>query len=174
MGLENLSYPIGRFQPPAELTQNHLNAWIGSIKTFPERLEKAIAWLTTTQLDTPYRPGGWTVRQLVHHLADSHTNAYVRLKLGLTENEPTIKTYDQDAWAALPDAQLPVEISVRLLLPLHRRWVEILETMTDWERKIYHPGQAKWMSLAELTGHYAWHGEHHLAHVTGLIERKGW
>lgn len=172
--LESLSYPIGRFQSPTEITEDHLEKWTKSIQTFPERLEKAIGWLTTSQLNTPYRPGGWTVRQLVHHIADSHMNAYIRLKLGLTEEEPAIKPYDQDAWAALPDSQLSVEISLRLITALHRRWMEVLNIVDNWERKIYHPEQQTTLTLAELTGQYAWHCEHHLAHITGLIEREGW
>jgi len=172
--LEDLSFPIGPYERPAEITKDHLLDWINSIKTFPERLSKMTAWLTSTQLDTPYRPGGWTVRQLVHHLADSHMNAYLRLKLGLTENKPHIKPYDQDAWAQLPDSNLPVEVSLQLLTALHQRWIEVLQQVKDWKRTVYHPELEATLALDDLLSQYAWHGEHHLAHITALIEREGW
>lgn len=172
--LDELSFPIGPYNPPHEVTPEHRQKWVDSLESFPDNLEKAIAWLTTAQLDTPYRPEGWTVRQLVHHIADSHMNAYIRIKLGLTENEPSIKTYDQDAWAELKDATLSVEISLKLITALHSRWVAVLKDIKDWSLCVYNPDRAALLSLDDLTGYYAWHAEHHLAHIVKLIERKGW
>lgn len=172
--IDPLSYPIGKYTTPVEITEGHMNAWIDIIETFPAKLEKAVRWLSSAQLDTPYRPGGWSIRQLVHHIADSHMNAYVRLKLGLTEDNPNIKPYDQDAWAKLPDSKLLVEISLGIITGVHQRWVTILKSVEDWERTVYHPEQLATMTLDDLTGQYAWHCEHHLAHVLKLIEREGW
>jgi uncharacterized damage-inducible protein DinB len=165
-------FPIGPYQRPGEITPALLDAWIRSIHDFPVRLREVLAKLADSQLDTPYRQGGWTVRQLVHHLADSHLNAYTRFKLGMTEVAPAIKPYNQDAWAQLPDSYLPVEVSLQLISALHERWVTLLREVTDWQRLVYHPEQRKLLSLADLLGQYAWHGEHHLAQIMQLIARE--
>jgi uncharacterized damage-inducible protein DinB len=148
---------------------------INAIRGAAAAFRAAIEGLTDAQLDTPYRPGGWTVRQLAHHLPDSHLNAYVRFKLGLTESHPTIKPYDQAAWAGLPDATGPVAPSLDLLTALHQRWTLVLESMseTDFARTINHP-EAGSLRLDQLLAMYAWHGRHHTAHVTSLKERQKW
>lgn len=174
--MENLKYPIGRFlfQPPSTIRQRQ--AWIDDIAEAPARLRAAIAGLNEEQLDTPYRDGGWTVRQVVHHVADSHMNAYVRFRLALTEHEPTIKPYDEAAWAALPDArQAPVEVSLTLLDALHDRWTRLLRAMSDadFERHFRHP-ELGVVPLEKNLALYAWHGKHHAAHITALRERKQW
>lgn len=140
-------------------------------------MEIAIQNLDEHQLQTPYRDGGWTVHQLVHHIADSHMNAYMRFRLGLTENNPTIKTYNQDAWALLNDVKLlPANISITLLHALHKRLVAMLEDLNDeeWSRTVFHPEQKKEISVWDLLGMYAWHGKHHVAHITNLRERNNW
>ena len=172
----DLRYPIGRFEPPGRLTDDQRRECIAQIAEAPARLAAAVAGLTPAHLDTPYRPGGWTVRQLVHHIADSHMNAYTRFKLALTENEPTIKTYDEAQWAELADAKTPpIEPSLALLENLHRRWVMLLLSLTpaDWLRKFRHP---EWGSadVDFLLAQYAWHGRHHVAHITSLRRRNGW
>ena len=147
------------------------------ITFLPQHLENAILNLDESQINTPYRPEGWTVKQLVHHVADSHMNAYIRFKLGLTELNPAIKTYDEGAWANLSDTQnLPVNISLTLLHALHARWVEVLKGISteNWNRTVYHPEQKKEITLWHLLGMYAWHGKHHVAHVTALRERMKW
>lgn len=172
--IDPLSYPIGKYHTPPEITTGHLHAWIDIIRTFPEKLEKAVSWLSAAQLDTPYRPEGWTIRQLVHHIADSHMNAYIRLKLGLTEDNPSIKPYDQDAWAKLPDSKLLIETSLGIINGIHERWTAVLQSVEAWKRTVYHPEQLATLTLDDLTGQYAWHCEHHLAHIIRLIEREGW
>jgi uncharacterized damage-inducible protein DinB len=167
-------YPIGTFQVPDPIQTHHRQSWIESIISLPGRLEKAVGRLEAAQLDTPYRTVGWTVRQLIHHIADSHMNAYIRLKLGITEQKPTIRPYDQDAWALLPDSELPIEPSLGIIRHLHQRWACLLEFNRNWERTIYHPEYQVEQTLDELTGYYAWHSEHHLAQIVELIDRKGW
>ena len=169
-----LRYPIGPFEPRTTWNQNHLDRWIDIIQACPENLRAATRGLTDTQLDTPYRPGGWTVRQLVHHVMDSHANAYIRFKLGLTEDTPRITAYDQDAWAALPDSRtLPIEGSLRGLEAIHERWVAVLRAMRieDFDRTIDHP-ESGILSLGVLVQNYRWHSQHHVAHVTSLRERE--
>ena len=175
--LEALKFPTGRFHrpsfplPPAERTR-----MIDVIAETPSRLRAAVAGLSDQQLDTPYREGGWTVRQLVHHVPDSHINSYVRFRLGLTEDAPTIKTYEEAEWAQLADARsAPIEMSLMLLDALHERWVILLRAMTDadWRREITHPEHGK-LPLDFFLALYAWHGPHHVAHVTGLRKRNGW
>ncbi|MCR6718841.1 MAG: putative metal-dependent hydrolase [Chitinophagaceae bacterium] len=152
--------------------------WLADIKFLPITLEHALQNLDEAQLQTPYREGGWTVHQLVHHIADSHINAYCRFKLGLTEDNPTIKTYDEGLWAQLHDVEkLPINISITLLHALHARWFEALKYVTDDEwnnRTIFHPEHKKTLRLWYLLGMYAWHGKHHVAHITSLREAKGW
>ncbi len=174
--MEDLSFPIGKYiEKP--FSEDQLRVWINDIRFLPEDLERAIQNLDEQQLDTAYRPGGWTVKQLIHHVADSHMNAYIRFKLGLTEENPVIKPYRQDEWAKMPDTMnLPINLSLTILHAVHRRWVEILEHIKtgEWERTVVHPEYNKQMSLWYLLGMYAWHSRHHLAHVTRLRERMGW
>ncbi len=174
--MEDLRYPIGKYieQP---FSENQLKEWLIDIKFLPQHLENAILNLDEGQLNTPYRPEGWTVKQLVHHVADSHMNAYIRFKLGLTEENPTIKPYDEAAWANLSDTKnLPINISLTILHAVHARWMEILKAITseEWTRTVYHPEHKKNISLWDLLGMYAWHSRHHTAHVTALRERLKW
>jgi hypothetical protein len=174
--MEDPRYPIGKYidQPFSEqLLRERLN----DIKFLPQHLENAILNLDEAQLATAYREGGWTVKQLVHHVADSHMNAYIRFKLGLTENNPVIKPYDEAAWAEMTDTQhLPINISLTLLHALHSRWYEILKNMSpeDLDRTVFHPEHKKEMTIWYLLGMYAWHSKHHVAHVTNLRERMRW
>jgi hypothetical protein len=173
---EDLSFPIGKYVPQP-FSDTQLREWINDIKYLPQHLENAVLNLDEAQLNTSYRPGGWTVKQLVHHVADSHMNAYIRFKLGLTEDNPTIKPYDQDKWAEMSDTKnLPINISLTILHAVHLRWSEILKNIKpeEWDRTVVHPEHGKQMSLYYLLGMYAWHSKHHTAHVTGLRERNGW
>lgn len=174
--MEELKYPIGRFKFDGEATREKIEGWIGEIETLPRRLRKAVEGLSEEQFDTPYRPGGWSVRQVVHHLGDSHLNSYIRFKWTLTEERPRIKPYYEDRWAELPDSLAAnVEESLAFLEILHKRWVKLLRSLTDadWRREFDHP-ESGVNSLAKTLALYAWHGNHHLAHVTGLRERMGW
>jgi hypothetical protein len=174
--MEDLKYPIGRLVRPERMTAEEHQAAIATIAATPAKLRAAVAGLTDAQLDTPYRPDGWTVRQVVHHVPDSHMNAYIRFKLGLTEDEPTIRPYQEDRWARLPEAiSGPVEGSLALLETLHERWVAALRAMTedDWARPYRHPETGA-HRLDALLAVYAWHGPHHVAHITSLRERQGW
>jgi uncharacterized damage-inducible protein DinB len=173
----DLRYPIGKFHRHGELTEELRHRYIDDIERLPARLREAVKGLTQAQLDTPYRPGGWTVRQLVHHIADSHMNAYVRLKLALTEDSPLIKPYLEAKWAELKDAKiLPVDVSLNLLDSLHQRWVSVLRSMTpaEFARTMRHPEWTEPMSLDDGLALYAWHGKHHVAHITELRRREGW
>ena len=174
MNLETLQYPIGRFALPATVDAAALAKAIEHIKTLPTALFNVVSPLTPAELDCPYRPGGWTVRQLLHHCADSHGQALGRFKLALTEDNPTIKPYDEGAWALLADSQLPVEQALDLLRLIHGKWVQLLETMSsaDFERSYFHPEKQRSQTLTEVTLMYAWHGNHHLAHVAGLVARN--
>jgi hypothetical protein len=172
----DLRYPIGRYEPRPFSTQQK-EEWLNDIKFLPQLLENAVINLDEAQLQTPYREGGWTVQQLVHHVADSHMNAYCRFKLGLTEDNPTIRPYDQAAWANLSDtARIPINISLTLLYALHTRWYSLISDLDlkDWERTVFHPEHQKEMTLWYLLGMYAWHGKHHVAHIMGLRERNKW
>lgn len=169
-------YPVGRFDFEAGVSDYELPRLIDQIADLPSRLRAAVEGLSDGQLDTPYREGGWTVRQVVHHVPDSHMNAYVRMRLALTEDEPTIRPYEEARWAELPDARTgPVEISLALLEGLHHRWVLLMRSLdpADFDRSLRHP-ELGVMRLDTLVGMYAWHGRHHLAHVTGVRERMGW
>ncbi len=173
---DDLRFPVGRFDVRAPVAAEQIPGWTRQIADTPARLRAAVDGLSAEQLDTPYRPGGWTVRQLVHHLPDSHMNAYGRLKLALTEDEPTIKPYDEAAWAELEDSRsTPPEVSLTLLETLHDRWVRLLRALgpEDFARTLRHPEMGT-MRVDALVGLYAWHGRHHVAHVTGLRERMGW
>jgi DinB family protein len=172
----DLRYPVGRFQPVEPITESERKTLIDGIEQTPAKLSAAINGLTAEQLDTPYRPDGWTVRQVVHHLPDSHLNAYVRFKLALTEDAPTIRTYEQQLWAELEDARVgPIEVSLALLQALHQRWVLLLRILQpkDFARTFRHP-ELGLMTLDQQIGHYEWHGRHHVAHITSLRERRGW
>ncbi len=175
--LEHLKYPIGKFNAKAFSSDTDLNQAIEDIAGLPVEFEKAINSLSNEQLDTPYRPGGWTIKQLVHHVVDSHINAYVRMKIALTEKDPTIRPYEEGEWAKLEDtATTPVKISLDMLSLLHKRWVNLIRSLdsTQLTKKYYHPGDKEWVNLKTMIGMYAWHGNHHLAHVTELIKREGW
>lgn len=172
----DLRFPTGRFQRPASLDDAARARALEVIEATPKRLREAVRGLTAEQIETPYRPGGWTVRQVVHHVPDSHLNAYVRFKLALTENEPTIKPYDEAAWAGLADAKVvPIETSLTLLDAVHERWMAILRAMqpSDFERTLVHPESGR-QRLDQVLALYAWHGPHHIAHVTSLRQRMGW
>lgn len=172
----DLRYPIGEFRMGGSNTPEQRGEMIGRIEHAPGRMRAAVKGLSDAQLETPYRPGGWTVRQLVHHVPDSHLNAYTRFKLALTENEPTIKPYDQERWAKLEDTRrTPVETSLTLLEALHGRWVVLLRSLRpeDFARKLRHP-EIGAMTLDQVLAMYAWHGAHHVAHITSLRERMGW
>jgi hypothetical protein len=171
----DLRYPVGRPERPDHLTEEQRREFIRAIEETPAKLRAAVAGLSQQQLDTPYRPGGWTVRQVVHHLPDSHMNSYVRFKLALTENEPTIKTYEEADWAKLPDSQGPIEPSLTLLESLHQRWVGLLKSLgpADWGKKFNHPESGP-NTLDKALAIYGWHGRHHVAHITSLRERNGW
>ena len=173
--LDDLRYPIGRFHAPASSGPEIRAEQIETLRALPERLSAAVAGLDDAQLDTPYREGGWTVRQLVHHIADSHANSYVRFKLALTEDCPTIKSYDEAAWAELPDSREPIAPSMEFVAGLHHRLVAVLEGMNDedFERGFIHPDRGR-MALATNLALYDWHSRHHVAHITALRARKGW
>jgi uncharacterized damage-inducible protein DinB len=173
----DLRYPISKFKWDGALTDSRRAECVARIAAAPGLLRKAVTGLDERQLDTPYRPGGWTVRQVVHHVPDSHLNAYVRIRLALTEEVPTIRPYEEARWAELPDAcSAPVEISLALLDALHVRWVSLLGRLGPAEgaRPLRHPEHDRLMSIDELLALYAWHGEHHTAHVTALRSRMGW
>jgi uncharacterized damage-inducible protein DinB len=171
----DLRYPVGKFTPVPSLTPAQRMECIGQIAAAPAELRRAVEGLTEAQLDTPYREGGWTVRQVVHHVPDSHINAYVRFKLGLTENNPAIKPYEENDWARTPETRAPIGMSLDLLTALHQRWVTLLRAMTpaDFGRTITHPEWGK-PTLDTMLALYAWHGRHHTAHITTLRERMGW
>jgi len=170
-------YPIGPFRMESKtLTAEQRRGFIGQIAEAPGKLRAAVAGLSAAQLDVPYRPGGWTARQVAHHVPDSHINAYIRFKLALTEKEPGLQTYEESEWAKLPDtAATPVEVSIELLDALHRRWIALLSSLgqEDFARTARHPSWGV-VSLDFLLAQYAWHGRHHVAHITSLRERMGW
>jgi uncharacterized damage-inducible protein DinB len=172
----DLRYPIGKYEPQP-FSDKQKRAWLQDIQFLPGLMEQAIENLDERQFDTPYRDGGWSVKQVVHHVADSHLNAYTRFKLGLTEDNPTIKPYEEAEWAKLRDVEVvPVNISITLLYALHTRWHAAIRDISDeqWKRTVIRPDTNKEMSLWYLLGTYAWHGKHHVAHITSLRERKGW
>jgi len=174
--IESLKYPIGRYQAPADIDKTLRQMWIEKISSLPAELGAAVSGLNDQQLNTPYREGGWTVRQVVHHVADSHMNSYIRFRWAMTEDKPVIKAYEEGLWAELPDARtLPVIVSLDLLGAMHRRWTTLLESMTegDYARCLIHPASGE-HTLGKMLGLYAWHGQHHTAHVLRLRERMGW
>lgn len=171
----DLKFPIGDFKLVASMTDAERQKAIETIAATPARLREAVQGLTDEQLDTPYRPGGWTVRQVVHHVPDSHMNAYIRLKWTLTEDSPRIKGYNQETWAELPDSRGPIDDSLEILAAVHRRFVRLLRAMSteDFKRTFIHPDHGS-MTVDALLGLYEWHGPHHVAHITSLRERMGW
>ena len=173
--MTDLRFPIGEFVMPTPVTPTLRADAIAAIAELPVKMREAVRGLSEAQLDTPYRPGGWTVRQVVHHVPDSHLNAYVRVKLALTEDNPTIKPYDQDAFAGLPDQKLPVDVSLSLLDSLHARWVVVLKALTpqQFARPLYHP-EIGAITIDYQVQTYGWHSRHHVAHITRLREREGW
>ena len=180
--MDNLQYPIGKvadqkFTGKEAFDQRLLKMGLADIRFLPLAMENSILNLDEAQLQVPYRDGGWTIQQVVHHVADSHMNAYIRFKLGLTENEPTIKTYEEKEWAKLPDtANVPINYSITLLHALHERFTSLLGSLSEeqWQRTVFHPVQNRPVSLWELFAMYAWHGRHHTAHITSLRQRMGW
>jgi uncharacterized damage-inducible protein DinB len=174
--MTDLRYPIGKFSYDGHLTEDRKRAFLDDIAQTPKNLRAAVQGLSAAQLDTPYRPAGWSVRQVVHHVPDSHLNSYVRFKLALTEDEPTIKPYAEDRWAELADTKAtPVEVSLTLLDSLHDRWVRLLRSLTpeEWKLTFRHPDLGA-MTLEKTLALYAWHGRHHVAHITALRERNNW
>ncbi|MCA1593002.1 MAG: bacillithiol transferase BstA [Acidobacteria bacterium] len=173
---DDLRYPVGQFSFDGEMNAEKRRAFVVEIADAPRKLREAVEGLSPEQLDTPYRPGGWTVRQVVHHVPDSHLNSYVRFKLALTEDEPAIRTYHEDRWAELPDSRAtPTKVSLALLDALHERWVILLRSLeeADFKRTFSHPDWGI-VPLDKAVALYAWHGRHHVAHVTRLRERMGW
>jgi DinB superfamily len=172
----DLRYPTGKYEARS-FSESQKQDWLNDIKQFPSQLENAVINLDASQLHTAYRDGGWTITQVVHHIADSHMNAYCRFKLGITEDNPTIRTYDEKLWAELDDVKhLPINISVTLLFALHARWYESIRHLSDfdWNRTVFHPELQKTITLWYLLGMYSWHGKHHMAHITSLRERNNW
>jgi uncharacterized damage-inducible protein DinB len=172
----DLRYPIGRYLPPAQITAADRAGWIEELVALPAKMREAVSGLDDRQLDTPYRPGGWTLRQVVHHVPDSHVNSYVRFRLALTEDIPTIKPYNEATWAELPDAKsAPIEPSLQLLEALHVRWVALLKSLSDAEfkRTFRHPEHGE-IPIDWTLGLYAWHSRHHVAQITGLRDRERW
>lgn len=172
---EDLRYPIGKFTKDIEITPELIKGSVNEIAALPDKLKAAADELTDRQLDAPYRPGGWTVRQTVHHVADSHLNSLMRFKLALTEDAPTIRPYYEDRWAELADSFLPITPSLKIIEGLHYRWTTVLNSMSEehFNRKLIHPDSGAW-TLGQMLALYAWHGKHHTAHITSLRARNGW
>lgn len=175
--MEELKYPIGRFKAPETYTQKQLEEYISTLESFPQKIKQEVENLNAAQLDTPYRLDGWTIRQVVNHCSDSHMNGFIRLKLALTEENPVIKPYVEYLWSELADAkQMPIAPALTILEGVHARWTVVLRSMnnTQWKRRYFHPEKGTDLSMKESTANYAWHCEHHLAHITRLKERMGW
>ncbi len=177
MDLEKLKYPIGTFDCPSTITSEILEAWTSILEHFPNRLNNLVRNLSEMQLNSPYRPDGWTVRQTVHHIYDSHHNAYTRFKWALTEATPTIKIYDEKAWAETADAKnAPVDLSLAAISALHAKWAYLAKGLTQEQllKEFHHPARNRNYTLAETLGSYAWHSNHHYAHIENLMKREGW
>lgn len=175
--LEKQRYPIGQYIKPNQINEDDIKSYISDIEKLPGELRELVSGFSDEQLNTKYREGGWTVRQVIHHIADSHVNAYTRFKLALTEDMPTIKPYYEDEWAELEDGKnAPVDVSLNLLDALHERWVRMLRSLNkkDFEKVFFHPEHGKEFSLDEIAGMYSWHGKHHFAHIDRLKKNKGW
>lgn len=172
---DDLRYPIGDFSRPVTVSRDDIQRWIDDIRTLPEKIRAAVAGLNDEQLATPYRPGGWTLKQTVHHVADSHINSICRFKLAMTEDNPTIRPYFEDRWAELADYGLPIEISLALLDNLHTRFTALLESFTpaDFDRTLVHPDNGQF-TVGEFLALYSWHGRHHTAHIGALRTRMNW
>ena len=172
MSDETLRYPVGKFKPQAEYSIEDIKRNIHIIQNFPDQLDGALKNCTRIQLDTPYREGGWTIRQVVHHLADSHMNAYIRIKWALTEETPTIKAYDEKRWAGTPENKSDPLLSITLLKALHAKWVELLNNLSasDFKKKFIHPDSGKEVPMDRQIAIYAWHGQHHLGHVKLVVK----
>lgn len=173
----DLRYPIGQYHPPAAIGRAERDAWIADLEALPHNLRNAVADLTGDQLNVPYRPGGWTVRQVVHHIADGHLNSYTRFRLALTEETPTVKPFDENAWAELPDSKLgAIEPSLAIMDGLHRRWVALLRSLSDddFKRGYRHPERSELTILDQTLGYFAWHSRHHLAQILMLRKHQGW
>jgi hypothetical protein len=169
---EQFKYPIGKFSVPVTYTNSDIRGWINDIKTLPGKVRHAIMNLNEAQLDTPYRPGGWTLRQVVHHMADSHMNSIIRFKWAMTEEQPTIKAYNQTDWALLADYRMPVESSLKMLEGIHLHLVTLFESFSedDWNRYFIHPETGAEISLKRNLALYAWHSKHHLAHIKETLK----
>ncbi len=177
MTLEQLKFPIGKFEKPTTITKDDLLNWISEISTFPSRLKNEVNHLTNQQLDTQYRPEGWTISQVVHHCADSHMNSLIRLKLTLTEDQPTVKPYYEERWAELADSKnMPIEPSLKMIEGIHERWTVLLNNLSesDYSKIFIHPEHGKAFRIDENIGMYAWHCNHHLAHITETKKRNNW
>jgi hypothetical protein len=175
--LEQLKYPIGKFSCPENITEEQLKLWISDLEVLPERIHTLVNHLSSEQLETPYRPGGWTLRQLIHHIADSHHHSYTRFKWALTEDEPLIKAYEEKDWSKLFDARTaPIVLSLNYIVALHAKLVYMLKGLpaSDLKKVYVHPEGNTRVSVAENVGKYAWHGKHHLAHISGLVTRMKW
>lgn len=175
MSSEDLRFPIGKFDSNIEVTPEIRKRFIQTIADLPQKISETVKNMSDEQLDTPYRPEGWTVRQLIHHIADSHLNAYCRFKLALTEDFPTIRPYYEDRWAKLADSKLPIEDSLKIIEGVHSRWTSLLNSLSDdeFQRKLNHPESGEW-TIEKFLGLYEWHSRHHTAHVTSLQQREGW
>lgn len=171
--LETLKYPIGKYIPPTTINEAQIQLWIEDLAQLPQLITQITARLSEAQLEIPYRPDGWTVRQVIHHLADSHVNAYTRVRLALTEDNPSIRPYFEDRWAQLPDASKgDIQLSINILKAIHERLVTLLRSLTpaDFERTYFHPEAKQQFTLGYLLGNYAWHGKHHLAHINSTLK----
>lgn len=176
MDSNDLQFPIGRFKPVGPITDDVRTEWIAQLAEMPGQLRHAVDGLNEAQLRTPYREGGWMVRQVVHHLADSQMNGYIRMKLALTEDRPNITPFDQDGWASMVDAiEAPIDISLTLIDALYQRWLLMLRSLSDsdWQRVFHHPESGD-INVGTALGIYVWHGQHHIAHITHLRQRRGW
>lgn len=177
MTIEQLKYPIGKFEKTTTITNDTLSKWISDIASFPQRIKNEVRGLTDEQLDTPYRPDGWTIRQVVHHCADSHMNSLIRLKLALTEDQPTVKPYYEERWAELADSKnMSIEPSLKIIEGIHQKWALLLTNLTENEfgKMFIHPEHGNTVRIDENVGLYAWHCNHHLAHITEAKKRNNW
>jgi len=173
--IEDLRYPVGEFDKNIEVTPEMRAEFIRIIADLPKKITEAVNGLNDEQLDTPYRPKGWTVRQTVHHVADSHINSLCRFKLAMTEENPTIRPYFENLWAELADSKLPISVSLRIIEGIHERWTALLESLTDddFQKTLVHPESGEW-TVEKFLALYAWHSRHHTAHIRRLCERNGW
>ena len=173
--LDHLRYPVGKFVMPEQFTPEQIDHWIADIDHFPMNLKRALEGLSEQHLDVPYRDGGWSIRQIVHHLADSHMNAFLRIRMALTEDNPTVKTYNQDAWGDLVDSRTaPVEWSLLIIEGVHRRWASVLRRVEDWNAAFFHPDLKRSFRIDQALALYQWHSRHHLAQISEIRQHAGW